>query len=425
MDDGQSLDYAAIFAAVPVPFLILDRDLVVRAANDAYLVAVRRCRESVVGRPFIDALTTPPGASPVAAPFALSRVTGGGLARQLTDSLEGARDSGQPHSVTMQRYDLPSADGDGVEARYWSTTTIPLRDPDGGVSMLLHRAVDITDYVLQAHPTAPGESTLQIEAELVVHGHDLQDANAQLRHDLERDRSTALALQNAVLTPPPVVDGLEIAVRYTPAAEGNLIGGDWYDGFALPDGRTVLTVGDVTGHDIGAAAAMARLRGVIRAIGYDTAASPATVLTRADTANCGLELTVTATCVTMQVGPPDDAGERVAQWSNAGHPVPVLLRADGSAQLLGGPGDLMLGVSPELPRREHSVRLGVGDTVVLYTDGLVERRDRSMRASMTALVKATEALHCVPAATACDALLERLRPSGEDDVALVVVRVTG
>lgn len=424
MDDGHTLDFAAIFSAVPVPFLILDRDLVIRAANDAYLAAVRRCRESVVGRPFLDALTTTPGTAPAAAPFALSPLTGGNLARQLKDSLESARDSGQPHSVAVQRFDLLSADGCRVEARYWSTTTIPLRGPDGTVSMLLHRAVDITDYVLEADPAAPRESTHEVEAELVVHGHDLQDANAQLRHDLEQDRRNALELQNAVLTPPPEVDGLQIAVRYTPATEGNLIGGDWYDGFALPDGRTVLTVGDVTGHDIGAASAMARLRAVIRTIGYDTAASPAVVLTRADATNCGLGLTVTATCVTMQIGTRDAAGGRVAQWSNAGHPTPLLLRADGRARLLRGQGDLMIGVDPERPRRDRSVRLTAGDTVVLYTDGLIERRSRTMRSSIAALSAATEALHCVPAETACDALLDRLRPAGEDDVALVVVRVT-
>jgi serine phosphatase RsbU (regulator of sigma subunit) len=410
MEHGQALDYAAVFAAVPIPLVVLDRDLVVREANEAYQRVTGQSRDSLVGHPLIEAFGD--GHLGIASD----------TIRNLRAALEHSRDTGLTNTIAVQRFDLPSANGTDNEPRYWSTLTIPIFGPDGEVSLVLHRAEDITSYVLTTDPAAPADSVRQVEADLVARGHELQDANERLRQDVERERHIALTLQNAVLTPPPRSDGLAVAVRHAPAAEGHTIGGDWYDGYVLRDGRTSITVGDVTGHDIGAAASMAQLRGIVRAIAFDTRMSPSHVLGRADAADCGLGLRITATCVMAQIDAPSAGGTRYVRWSNAGHPPPLVIRADGVAALLQRPPDLMIGVAPGSVRHDHTTKLAPGDTLVLYTDGLVERRDRSMRASLVALLDAASGLNRMPLEEACDALVERLRPTGEDDIALIAAR---
>jgi serine phosphatase RsbU (regulator of sigma subunit) len=113
----------------------------------------------------------------------------------------------------------------------------------------------------------------------------------------------------------------------------------------------------------------------------------------------------------------------VLRWANAGHPPPLLLRADRTVTLLGGAGpDLMLGVDPGAERAEASVELAPGDTVVLYTDGLVERRGRSLDDGSALLCAAVAELSGRPPEQLCDEVLERmLRGRPQDDVAVAVV----
>ena len=159
-------------------------------------------------------------------------------------------------------------------------------------------------------------------------------------------------------------------MRYLPAARHAQVGGDWYDAFPVPDGSTMLVIGDVAGHDAPAAATMSQARGVLRGIAQSVVGSPAAVLTVLDHAfaNLQMDTLVTAIVATVDVRGGDEVTLR---WSNAGHPAPVLVCADGSTVLLDRTPDRLLGVSAGNERHDHMVTLHPGETVLFYTDGLV------------------------------------------------------
>jgi PAS domain S-box-containing protein len=250
------------------------------------------------------------------------------------------------------------------------------------------------------------------------------------QRQLERESATATrrlaeALQRSLLTEPPQPDHLEIAVRYLPAAQEAQVGGDWYDAFLLPDGATVLVVGDVSGHDRDAAAAMAQLRNVLRGVAHSLGDPPAALLTGLDRAMEGLAVGALATAVLgrlEQTGASAERGERVLRWSNAGHLPPLLLAADGTASLLEHEPDLLLGLDPETPRADHAQLLEAGSTVLLYTDGLVERRGASLAQGLEWLRCTAEELAGGSLQQLCDGLLADLSGTLEDDVALLAVR---
>jgi serine phosphatase RsbU (regulator of sigma subunit) len=237
-------------------------------------------------------------------------------------------------------------------------------------------------------------------------------------------RDLADALQRSMLTAPPHPEGCEIVVRYVPAAAGVEIGGDWYDAFLQPDGCTVLAIGDVAGHDTRAAAAMGQVRGLLRGISYASSRTPAAVLAELDRAIDGLALDTLATALVAELGPAPDGGTAM-RWASAGHPAPILLSPDGRVGLLDSvPADLLLGVDPTQPRTDHGTVLAPGSTVLLYTDGLVERRDRDIDAGTAELVDVLTECAGLPLDALCDRVLERMfLPDAEDDVAVLAVRL--
>ncbi len=249
---------------------------------------------------------------------------------------------------------------------------------------------------------------------------------ARLAVEAQEQRALSERLQRALLTPPPEPDHLHIAVRYQPAGDQALVGGDWYDAFLQPDGATMLAIGDVVGHGSDAAAAMGQLRGLLRALAYDNDEPLSATLTRMEHAARGLDVAGLATALLARVERHPDvpvSGRRVLRWSSAGHLPPVLLAADGTTTVLETPPDLMLGVDPDAPRRDHTAELDDGCTLLLVTDGLVERRDSDLDAGMAALRAALADLGSTPLEELCDAVLARLVPGHEDDdVALVAVR---
>jgi serine phosphatase RsbU (regulator of sigma subunit) len=232
-------------------------------------------------------------------------------------------------------------------------------------------------------------------------------------------------LQRSLLTDPPQVDHLQIAVRYQPAAEQAQVGGDWYDAFVLGDGGTTVVVGDVAGHDRDAAAAMAQVRNVLRGVAHGLQASPAAVLSALDRAMRDLAVGSLATAVLARVEQTDDdaaRGVRRLRWSSAGHPPPLLLPGDGTGVLLQHPPDLLLGLEPDLPRTDHEHELAPGATVLLYSDGLVERRGADIDAGLEWLRGAAAELDHLPLEELCDALLHQLPRAVEDDVVLLALR---
>ncbi|WP_029430242.1 SpoIIE family protein phosphatase [Blastococcus sp. URHD0036] len=241
-----------------------------------------------------------------------------------------------------------------------------------------------------------------------------------------QQRDLADALQHSMLTAPPAVAGCQVVVRYVPAAAGADIGGDWYDAFAQEDGTTVLAIGDVVGHDRHAAAAMGQVRSLLRGISHATGAAPAEVLTRLDRAITGLVPGVMATAIVARLERPAgiSAGAVLMRWSDAGHPTPVVIAPDGAVQVLDLPGDLLLGVDASSARSDRCLLLPAGSTVLLYTDGLVERRDRDLDTGTGELVAVLEQAGGLPLEELCDRVLERLfLPDAEDDVALLALRV--
>ena len=243
-----------------------------------------------------------------------------------------------------------------------------------------------------------------------------------------QQRELAVALQRSMLTEPPEPDHSEIVVRYVPAAAGAEIGGDWYDAFLQPDGATVLAIGDVVGHDTRAAAAMGQVRGLLRGIGYASGGSPAEVLSELDRSVQGLALDTMATALVARLEQDDvdlRAGTTRFRWSSAGHLPPAVLTSDGKASLLDGDApDLLLGVAPDRPRTERVVVLDRFDTVLLYTDGLVERRDRDVDDGTAELLAVLQECAGLTLDELCDEVLERLfLPDAEDDVAILAVRL--
>jgi serine phosphatase RsbU (regulator of sigma subunit) len=242
------------------------------------------------------------------------------------------------------------------------------------------------------------------------------------RREAEVQRGLAEMFQRSLLPIPAAGDRPEVAVRYRPATEQAQIGGDWYDLFRLPDGSLMVVIGDVAGHDQQSAAAMAQVRNMTRGVAYTLdRATPAPILRGIDRAMAGSAADVVATGVVAHVaGPPDDDALRFT-WSNAGHLPPVLLDVDGTATLLERHADLLLGLDVDARRDDHRVDLPPGATVLLYTDGLVERRGVPLADGLAWLVQALTGRHHLSPDELCDYLLETASAT-EDDVALLALR---
>lgn len=237
------------------------------------------------------------------------------------------------------------------------------------------------------------------------------------------EHQTALIMQQALLarprTPHPDV---QCASRYLPTGADIEIGGDWYDTVALPSGKTLLVVGDVMGHGFEAAAAMSEFRSLVRTLALQSD-EPDVILTEAERIADGLAFDRAATCVVAVVDP----ARRTCCFANAGHMPPLLVRPDGSSSLVRLPVDPPLGVGTVLGGRTSYRRVTVdfepGSTLLLYTDGLVERRGKDIDERINALTR----LHLDPQRPlefVLDTVLSRLLPQGaEDDVAVLAARL--
>ncbi|MFE4455055.1 SpoIIE family protein phosphatase [Streptomyces sp. NPDC056796] len=240
----------------------------------------------------------------------------------------------------------------------------------------------------------------------------------------EQQRHVAETMQRQLLTPLPQVDHLRTAARYRPAESAAEIGGDWYDSFLLGDGVLTLVIGDVVGHDLKAAAHMAEVRNMLRALAWDRTEPPSLIMRRLDEAMTHTSDAPMATCVFARIEGPE-GGPWQLQWVNAGHPPPLLVTADGETRFLEAGHGPLLGLNSAL-------HLGLGwpdaredlppcSTLLLYTDGLVESRTRDIEAGLATLRAHASALADRDIEDFLDELLERIDPSG-DDVALLVLR---
>ena len=590
---SSAVDYVRLFRTLPTPYLVMTPDLVIVDCDDAYLATVGRTRADIIGRPVFEAF-----------PPAADALDEDGVPR-IQRSFERARDTGRPHTMPIQKYDIPDLARGGMTERYWSLISIPVLDAEGRTVLVAQRAEDITDFVREREARQAdrrlGEQwrrrVVEVEADLyarareltaaleekdvaarrlaslaeaaalltsaetvadleqiivgrglpvlgadggavvtpdgdggwrsflsatlagevtVQHGREPADSPmpgvwcartghrlllptraaglafhpvmeqvhagtgrsgwafvplkvnervigslgvawteehqttsdelaiidafaAQLAQALDRIQATAAqraaaaeaqrmseTLQRSLLTQPPRLEGLQIAVRYQPAARQAEVGGDWYDAFTTTTGGTVLVVGDVNGHDRTAAAIMGQVRNLLRGLAYDSTDGPALLLTRLDVAMAGLQIDtlVTAVLARVETTSSDRArGVRRVRWANAGHLPPVLRRPDGRVEVLDRRTDLLLGLDPTTLRRERAVEITEGSTLVLYTDGLVERRRAHLDEGIGRLVDVVERHgHGAPEELADAILAEIGAESREDDLALLVLR---
>jgi len=239
------------------------------------------------------------------------------------------------------------------------------------------------------------------------------------RH-FESEQTIAETLQRSVLPVAlPRVEGVQLAARYLPGSAQLDVGGDWFDALTLPDGRLCLVVGDVVGKGVQAAASMAQLRNAIRAFSVEPL-RPSSALARLNRLAEDVLDTTFATLVYIVLDPTTG----ICRMASAGHPPPVVAFADGRVQFLEGARGLPLGTGIESKYRQETVELPTGSTLVLYTDGLVERRGRSIDDGLADLRAAVGGAPKDPDRL-LEHVLERLVGGGErgDDIALLAARV--
>ncbi len=238
------------------------------------------------------------------------------------------------------------------------------------------------------------------------------------RAQLYEARRLTTALQEALLPQELVrIPGLEVAARYLPAAQGSSLGGDWYDVFTVDHRRVGIAVGDVVGRGLPAAALMAQLRTALRAYAFE-GHDPAVVVERLNRMLGHLQPAKMATAAYVELDPEE---ERVRVVS-AGHPPPLVIDPDGRAHYLPVSGDVALGATRAWRYGEHEAALPAGSTLVLYTDGVVERRGESLDVGLERLRRIAE--RGLPDVEAlCDAILEELLAGPSDDVAVLAARL--
>jgi putative methionine-R-sulfoxide reductase with GAF domain len=251
---------------------------------------------------------------------------------------------------------------------------------------------------------------LQVAAERV--------AGAVRTRQMAVDAAASRLLERGLLpSRMPKLPGLQFASRYVPAERRN-VGGDWYDAFTLPTGELWLVIGDVAGHGMNAAVIMGRVRSALRSYALlGTSPEQAMALTDHKVQHFEIGSIVTVLCATTS--PPYDH----LRICTAGHPPPVLARPGQKSELLSLPVGPPLGVVPNLVRTSRTIALPAETSVLLYTDGLVERRDESLDDRLDALVRS------VPAAdpeAVCHSVMHRMvgNHPNEDDIALLAMRRT-
>jgi serine phosphatase RsbU (regulator of sigma subunit) len=238
--------------------------------------------------------------------------------------------------------------------------------------------------------------------------------------------SVARDLQEAMLTDLPDVPGLRLAARYLPADTDEQVGGDWYDAFPLTgdDGVVAVVVGDVTGHDIEAATHMGQLRAMLRQACWQERHTPAGAVTALDHAVTGLRVGASGTAVVAYLVPTAD-GDRELVWTNAGHPPPILVDPDGGTRLL-HQHEHLVGFADifSRPRQDERTTLAPGSTLLLYTDGLVERLTGTMDEEIDNLAEAASAAASPDPSRMIDVLLKRAAVAyRHDDVVLLAVHI--
>ncbi|GIE78176.1 hypothetical protein Aph02nite_41260 [Actinoplanes philippinensis] len=387
-DSAEPDDRAAMIAAVDqLPFIVIvseGPDLVVVGGNAATR-AVLPGRE-LVGRTVREVLSDLSG-------------------QQFLDAFHQVYRTGESISGRQWRVHLDQPDG-SVGEMFATFALVPWRHPDGTVRGVIGAAFDVTELALERR-AAEAEADRQ-------------------RRRYEQTRDVIDALQRELLPAGlPVLPGLQVAAAYLLADAGTRAGGDWYDAVTTPDGRIALVTGDVVGHGVTASGVMGQLRAVLQER-LDAGASVTEALTAADRLAGRVRAAYAATVALAVL----DTGSGELAYCTAGHPSPLVIPVDGPARHLDGTGGAPLGTGGSFPVRHD--RLGPGETLLLYTDGVLERPGAAADpdaefARVATDAAAGRALHD-PSATGaervCTQTLELLVRSGghADDITLLAAQ---
>lgn len=409
--NGPVIDYQAVFQALPGAVALLTPELVYADVNQAYLLTAGRTRDQIIGRFLFDVFPDNPN-DPTA--------TG---VRNLYASLQRVVVTAEPDSMALQRYDVEDPDRPAVwQERYWSPVNVPVRAPDGKVVLLVHRVEEVTQLIKARDRHRGADRAQALEAELYTRARELQEVNERLRKAHAREREVALHLQKAMLPASRPLGHHNAAVRYRPAKGALNVCGDWYDIVDLPEqGRTAVTVGDVVGHGLAAAGVMGQLRSALSAVCH-VAEGPGQaleVLGLYARAVPGAESTTAASVFI-------DWKSGFLTYSCAGHPPPALRHPDGTVTFLDGATDPPLGARPEHGARpQASAAFVEGSVLVLYTDGLIERRREDIDVGLERLATSLARVESSAPDVIGDALLvDLIPPAGlTDDTAVIVVRL--
>jgi len=252
-----------------------------------------------------------------------------------------------------------------------------------------------------------------------------RDQLADSEQRVAEEHLLALRLQQAIMPPdeePVAVAGIDVAVRYRPVGEGHLVGGDWYDTLLLPSKEVLVVVGDVAGHGIDAVTGMVAARNSLRGLAI-TGAGPAELIRMLNRVVCDLTPGVVGTVVCGLYNP----GTHVLRWARAGHLPPVLIRG-GTARELPLPGGVLLGMDPDAEYEEAIEPVRPGDTLLLFTDGLIERRGVSIVDVLGELVATLGSVSGpggeeLTAAAQADQILASAASDTDDDACLVAIRI--
>ena len=249
--------------------------------------------------------------------------------------------------------------------------------------------------------------------------HERKEMEERLELAYRRDHEIAATLQRSLLPERlPAIDGLALEGRYLPATSGTAIGGDWYDAVELDETRVAVVVGDVVGHGLRAATVMGQLRNAFRAYAL-LGSSPAETFARLNRllALDGGEVMATALYALV------DRDSGAIDYCSAGH-LPAVVVGAGGARFLEQGRSVPLGTADHVAYGDAHDRIEPGSTLLLYTDGLVERRDAPLEERLVRLGEVAAAAEGDLGAM-CDAIVEDAVGTGvPDDVALLAVRLS-
>jgi len=242
------------------------------------------------------------------------------------------------------------------------------------------------------------------------------EERAAVEHRLAIRLQEAITPRSAARDEPVEAAGLDVAARYRPSGEGSLVSGDWYDTVLLPSKKVLLVVGDIAGHGLDAVTGMVAVRNSLRGLAI-TGAGPATLLDWLNRAAAHFTDGVLGTAICGLYDPAD----RSLHWARAGHLPPILVR-DGRAGQFPLPEGLLLGADPDARYTEEVAMLRLGDTLLMFTDGLIERRDEPIDEALATLLQvASRPVGDV--GDYADLLLAEAASDTGDDACLVAVRI--